>query len=117
MARVFSVLREENETVVLLKGLTPSGKLPIGVLSGGKSSLNTLAGESPHKIASFAEAKMLDKVNERMPPNMMKDLDGHQSTTTSGSSKTNANSTVANRPSSGLQKSQASKTAAAGGYR
>ena len=33
--------REESESVLQLKGLTPNGLLPIGALSGGKDSLNT----------------------------------------------------------------------------
>jgi len=79
MARVFTVLREESESILELKGLTPSGSLPVGILSGGKESLNsalsdlTVEGSTTgasvnHKIQGFAEAKNLDRLNERMPP-------------------------------------------------
>ena len=51
--------REESESVLQLKGLTPTGALPLGALSGGKASIsNALQGFSPnHKITSFVEAK------------------------------------------------------------
>ncbi|XP_048758764.1 protein phosphatase 3 catalytic subunit alpha-like isoform X2 [Ostrea edulis] len=70
MTRVFTVLREESESVLQLKGLTPNGLLPLGALSGGKETLSTaLSGFSPtHKISGFEEAKCLDKMNERRPP-------------------------------------------------
>ncbi|KAL5505419.1 hypothetical protein EMCRGX_G006849 [Ephydatia muelleri] len=67
MARVFSVLRQERESVVALKGLTAAGTLPLGVLSGGKQSLTT-ALEQLKGCTSFEQAKDLDRPNEKMPP-------------------------------------------------
>jgi hypothetical protein len=57
---ILFLFREESESVLHLKGLTPTGALPLGALSGGKASLNNaLQGFSPnHKITSFSEAKV-----------------------------------------------------------
>ncbi|THD27762.1 Serine/threonine-protein phosphatase [Fasciola hepatica] len=70
MARVFTVLREESETILELKGLTPTGMLPLGALAGGRETIKgAMTGTwTPHKIQNFEEAKAIDKVNERMPP-------------------------------------------------
>ncbi|CAD6198697.1 unnamed protein product [Caenorhabditis auriculariae] len=72
MARAFSVLREESESVLALKGLTPTGALPVGALQEGVRGVReALSGVQPgHQIQSFEEAKRLDQMNERMPPTM-----------------------------------------------
>lgn len=71
MARVFTVLREESESVLQLKGLTPTGSLPLGVLSGGKDNIRNMAlsDYSPgDDVKTFDQARALDKINERLPP-------------------------------------------------
>ena len=67
MARVFTTLREESETIYSLKGLTPSGLLPVGALAEGRDGLRTLVGEvGVKKKRSFEEVKKFDKINERI---------------------------------------------------
>lgn len=60
MAKYFNTLREESETVLQLKGLTPNGRLPPGALSDG------LNANMPN-VGNFSDAKKLDLINERMP--------------------------------------------------
>jgi len=70
MARLFAVLREESEVVVRLKGLTPGGMLPAGVLTSGKKGLlEAIDGiNNPDlKIQNFDDARKLDLQNEMRP--------------------------------------------------
>jgi serine/threonine-protein phosphatase 2B catalytic subunit len=68
--------REERETILALKGLTPSGQLPVGVLSQGPQAIHSAleefqllhTGEVRKRVNSFDEARALDRLNERMPP-------------------------------------------------
>jgi len=85
------VYSKESESVLQLKGLTPTGLLPFNTLSEGTEGINkgnnyiTIAflfcthllscclallkfGSEPGKIRSFEEARSLDRSNERVPP-------------------------------------------------
>ncbi|XP_023035390.1 serine/threonine-protein phosphatase 2B catalytic subunit 1 isoform X2 [Drosophila willistoni] len=99
MSRVFSILREESESIIKLKGLTPTGALPVGALSGGRDSLKeALQGlTAASHIHSFAEAKGLDAVNERMPPRRPLTMSASSnSITTISSSSSNNNTSIKN---------------------
>lgn len=60
ISRMFSVLREESEAVVMLKGLS-GGALEPGTLLGGRRGIK-------EALLSFKGAKKADAANERMPP-------------------------------------------------
>lgn len=64
MARMFKTLRQENETVLRLKGVCPGHRLAPGLLLAGKERLNT-------ELEHFQHATDVDTVNERRP-----DLEG-----------------------------------------
>ncbi|KAK9718606.1 3',5'-cyclic-nucleotide phosphodiesterase (PDEase) (3':5'-CNP) [Basidiobolus ranarum] len=61
MARVFSVLREESESIAELKNLMGTKQLPYGSLALGAEGIKLA-------ITSFEDAKRSDLENERLPP-------------------------------------------------
>lgn len=62
LARVFSILRDQHDTVVKLKGLTPGHKIPQGLLmDGGHQAL-------AQAVTGFEGARAVDAINERRPP-------------------------------------------------
>lgn len=64
MMKMFKTLREENESIVQLKGICPDGKVPMGLLLEGKQALMT---ELTDRKEFFTKAKKLDLRNEAMP--------------------------------------------------
>lgn len=64
MMRMFKTLREENESVVQLKGICPDGKVPKGLLLEGRRAIEN---ELIDRSSVFSNAKKLDSVNEGMP--------------------------------------------------
>lgn len=59
MAKMFKTLREENESIVELKGLA-GGQLPLGVIQQGPSAIKKA-------ITGFNQAKKVDMKNEKRP--------------------------------------------------
>jgi serine/threonine-protein phosphatase 2B catalytic subunit len=64
MMKLFKTLREENESVVQLKGICADGKVPLGLLLDGKKALEN---ELIDRSGVFMNAKKLDAMNEAMP--------------------------------------------------
>ena len=62
--KMFKTLREENESVVQLKGICPDGKVPKGLLLEGKKAIEN---ELVDRSKVFSNAKKLDAMNEAMP--------------------------------------------------
>merc|ERR1712224_1186221 len=60
MARMFKTLRQENETVIRLKGICPGHKLSPGLLLAGKEAMD---GE----LGQFHQMQGLDCENEKRP--------------------------------------------------
>jgi len=60
LCRMYSTLREEQESIVLLKGLA-GGVIPQGLLSQGPNAIRSA-------ITDFETARQLDLANEKIPP-------------------------------------------------
>ncbi|ODQ64438.1 Metallo-dependent phosphatase [Nadsonia fulvescens var. elongata DSM 6958] len=60
VSRMFQVLRQESESVSELKAVS-GGKLPAGTLMSGSQGIRDA-------INSFEDARMADRINERVPP-------------------------------------------------
>lgn len=60
MARMFKTLRQENETVLKLKGVCPGHRLAPGLLLAGKERLTS-------ELEMFDHASNVDNVNEKRP--------------------------------------------------
>ena len=60
MSKMFSTLREESETILKIKNISPDGKLPRGILLDGKPAIKNAAKQ-------FNFAAELDRENEKRP--------------------------------------------------
>ncbi|CEL93926.1 unnamed protein product [Vitrella brassicaformis CCMP3155] len=60
LMRMFKTLREHNEVVVKLKGLSPGHRIPMGVLLKGPEGLQS-------ELQRFIDVKKADQINEKRP--------------------------------------------------
>jgi len=60
LLRVFKTLREKNELIVQLKGMTPGHRIPPGAILQGEEGIK-------NELDKFRNAKRFDSVNERRP--------------------------------------------------
>ncbi|KAK4699313.1 hypothetical protein P7C70_g6951, partial [Phenoliferia sp. Uapishka_3] len=72
MSRLFSVLREESESVSELKNISGSTKLPYGALANGVEGIKD-------SITNFGEARKSDIDNEHLPPDLIDPTDADSS--------------------------------------
>jgi serine/threonine-protein phosphatase 2B catalytic subunit len=61
MGKMYTVLKEEHETLLQIKNLAPDGKIPKGLLLEGRPAIK-------HALKSFELARKLDAQNEKKPP-------------------------------------------------
>merc|ERR1719419_1955625 len=60
MRRFFNMIQEENENIVKLKALSPSKRLPAGILSKGAAAI-------AKAVSGFVQAKEADRENMKLP--------------------------------------------------
>lgn len=60
MHKIFNTLKEEAELLIKIKGMAPDGKIPRGLLLGGRPAIKDTFRE-------YSQAKKLDLVNEKLP--------------------------------------------------
>lgn len=60
MRKVYNMLREENDNIVKLKALSPSGQLPAGILRKGAEAI-------AEAVSTFEKAREADLENMRLP--------------------------------------------------
>jgi serine/threonine-protein phosphatase 2B catalytic subunit len=91
LCRMYTTLREERESIVLLKGLA-GGVIPQGLLSQGPNAIKTA-------INDFETARTLDAANEKIPPNYK--VDAKETTTHTALKRTNSGKII--QPDAPLQ--------------
>lgn len=60
MQKMYSTLKSESELLIKLKGMSPDGKIPRGLLLEGRPAIKDA-------LREFGRAKELDRTNERRP--------------------------------------------------
>lgn len=60
MQKMLTTLREESEMILKIKGMSPDGKIPRGLLLEGKTAIRNAHND-------FSNAMNLDSVNEKRP--------------------------------------------------
>jgi len=60
MIHFYNVIQQENENIRKLKALTPTGKLPVGLLGKGPAAIE-------RELLLFTKAREADKKNMKLP--------------------------------------------------
>lgn len=60
MQKMFSTLKNESEMLLKIKGMSPDGKIPRGLLLEGRPAIKD-------SFKEYSRATELDKINEKMP--------------------------------------------------